>query len=219
DAEPAFAQAAALDATSADAQAGWAKSLLYQYRSADALVHARRAVELAPRGAIARATLAVALDWAGDPDGAAAEARRSIDLDPDLADGHAFLAETYIDRYLLADAQRESDRALSLDANAVEPLRVHAYLLETQGRYQQAIGAYQDAIQAAPKNAHLYFSLGNVYRALGRIDDATMAFHQALNLAPSDARSLTGLAQGYMGQGDYPAAIAYLQDAVQADPS
>jgi tetratricopeptide (TPR) repeat protein len=182
-------------------------------------VHARRAVDLAPRDAAVRATLALSLDWSGDPEGAAAEARRSIDLDPDLADSHAYLAETYIDRYQLAEAQRESDRALTLDAAAVEPLRVHAYLLEAQGRYQQAIAAYQDAIKATPKFAHLYFALGNVYRAVGQIDDAATSFHQALTLAPNDARSLTGLAQGYMGQGDYSAAISYLQDAVQADPS
>lgn len=218
-AESNYAQAASLDRASADAEIGWARSLTFQYKAPDAAGHARRAVELSPRKATAYSTLALALDWAGDVDGATAAARRSIDLDPNLAEAYAFLAETQADRYQLADGWRSLDRAIALDPEGVEPQRVRGYLYETGGQYIEAADAYERAIGVAPSYSHLYFSLGNVLRALGRNDAATQRFRMAMTLAPADARPRVGMALLYLTQGDVPAALPYLEEATQLDPA
>jgi len=218
-AEEAFARALAADPSSPIPEMGLARVLTFQYRFKDAIPHARRATELAPRSAEAQGVLAQTLDWSGDIDGAASAARRSVDLDPNLADGHAFLAEVYVDRYQLADARRELDRALAIDADSVEALRVRGYLLETEGRYADAVVGYQEAIDQAPNFAHLHFSLGNVYRVMTRWDDALATYRTAASLAPADARPVTGMGMVYLAQEDYPAAISYFQQAIDLDPT
>jgi tetratricopeptide (TPR) repeat protein len=217
-AEEAYGRAVAADLTSAVPEIGLARVLTFQYRFKDAIPHARRAVELAPRSASAYAVLSQTLDWSGDIDGAASAARRSIDLDPNFSDGHSALAEVLVDRYQLADARRELDRAGALDASAVEALRVRAYLLETEGRYGDAAAGYREAVEAAPSFAHLHFSLGNVYRAMTRWDDALDSYRSAAALAPSDARPVTGMGIVYLAQEDLAAAISYFQQAIALDP-
>jgi protein O-GlcNAc transferase len=217
-AEEAYGRAIAAEPSSAVPEIGLARVLTFQYRFKEAIPHARRAVEVAPRDASAYAVLAQALDWSGDVDGAAAAARRSIDIAPNFSDGHAFLAEVFVDRYQLADARRELDRALALDADGVEPLRVRAYLLETEGRYADAASAYQEAIDVAPRFAHLHFSLGSVYRAMSRWEDALDSYRAAAALAPTDARPVTGLGMVFLSQEDYSAAISYFQQAIALDP-
>ncbi len=216
-AEASYRRAAALDATSASAQIGLARALVFQYRSKDAVEHARRAVEIAPRRASAQAALALALNWAGDVEGAASAARRSIDLDPNMAEGHAFLAEAFADRYQLADAWRSLDRALALDPNGVEPRRVRAYLLETEGRYSDAASAYLEALEVAAGHGNLLFSLGTVYRVMGKVDSAAEQFRNAIAASGSDARPRAGMALIYLQQSDYGAALPYLEEAVRLD--
>ena len=218
-AEQSYSQALSIDATSASAEIGLARALVYQYKAAEATTHARRAVDLAPKRPEALSTLALALSWAGDVDGATTVARRTVDLDPNFAEGHALLAETYADRYQLADAWRSADRALSLDPLNVEGLRVRAYLYETAGQYAEAAGAYQQAIEASPGFSHLHFALGTVLRVLGKSDEAADEFRIAMTLAPSDARPRAGMALLYMAESDVPAAIPYLEEAAQLDPA
>jgi protein O-GlcNAc transferase len=218
-AEEAYGRAIAADPTSAVPEIGLARVLTFQYRFKEAIPHARRAVEMAPRNAVAHAALSQALNWSGDVEGAAVAARRSIDLNPNLSEAHAFLAEVFVDRYQLADARRELDRSLALEADGVEPLRVRAYLLETEGRYADSASAYQEAIEAAPRFAHLHFSLGSVYRAMSRWDDALESYRTAAALAPTDARPVTGIGMVYLGQEDPAAAISYFQQAIALDPN
>lgn len=217
-AEDLYARTVAAEPGSAEAQMGWARALTFQYRAQEAIPHARRAVELAPRDAAAHAVLAQALSWAGNVDLAMAAARRSIDLDPGLAEGYALLAESFVDRYQLALARQQLERALALDPSGVEPLRVQGYLLETEGRYREAIEAYAAAIESAPRYGHLHFSLGNVYRAVGRLEEARASYRAAASLAPSDARPVTGLGLLHLIEGDYEAAVAYLEQASTLDP-
>ncbi|MBI4213478.1 MAG: tetratricopeptide repeat protein [Chloroflexi bacterium] len=218
-AEQSYAHAIAIDSTSAAAEIGLARALVYQHRTKEATLHAQRAVDLAPRRPEAQATLALALSWAGDLDGATAAARRTIDLDPNDAEGHALLAETYADRYQLSDAWRSADRALAIAPDNPEVLRVRAYLFETAGQYADAIGAYRQAIEAAPGHSHLHFSLGTVLGTLARYDEAADAFRTAMTLAPSDARPRAGMAMLYMAQSEVPAAIPYLEEAALLDPT
>jgi tetratricopeptide (TPR) repeat protein len=218
-AEDGFRRAAEQNPRSAPAVIGWARTSAFQYRFAEAVVHARRAVELEPRSAAAHAVLAQALNWAGEVDAAAAAARKSIDLDPELADAYAFLAECYVDRYQLTLAWPQVERALALEPSGVEPLRVLGYLLESEARYSEALAAYQAAILSAPRYAHLHFALANVYRALGHADNAVMSYRTAANLAPGDARPLVGLGLLRMAEEDYATAVPYFEQATDLDPA
>ena len=61
------------------------------------------------------------------------------------------------------------------------------------GRADEAIAAFQRAIELDPKFAYPHNGLGNVYRNLARYDDAIAAFTSAIELEPENPRHILGL--------------------------
>jgi tetratricopeptide (TPR) repeat protein len=85
-------------------------------------------------------------------------------------------------------------------------------------RHDEAIAAYQRAIELDPKYAHPHNGLGNVYRDLGRHDDAIAAFQRAIELDPKLAAPHHGLGNLYSDLGRHDEAIAAYQHAIELDP-
>jgi tetratricopeptide (TPR) repeat protein len=77
------------------------------------------------------------------------------------------------------------------------------------GRGEQALAAYQKAVQLDPTDPLAWNNLALVHRDLGRPDEALRACQQALELDPSAERPWTTLGRIYAGLGR-------LQDASQA---
>ena len=50
--------------------------------------------------------------------------------------------------------------------------------------YEEAIAAYQRAIELDPKYAYPHTGLGNVYRTLGRYEEAIAAYKRAIEFDP-----------------------------------
>jgi tetratricopeptide (TPR) repeat protein len=86
------------------------------------------------------------------------------------------------------------------------------------GNYDDAIAAYQRAIQLDPKDAYPHNGLGNVYSDLGNYDEAIAAYQRAIQLDPKDAAPHNGLGNVYAQLGNYDDAIAAYQRAIQLDP-
>jgi tetratricopeptide (TPR) repeat protein len=87
-----------------------------------------------------------------------------------------------------------------------------------QGRYEEAIAAFQRAIDLDPEDAAPHNGLGNVYADLGRYEEAIAAFQRAIDLDPEDAYPRNGLGTVYYQQGRYEEAIAAYQRAIDLDP-
>ena len=60
--------------------------------------------------------------------------------------------------------------------------------LYSQGEYDEAIGFYDRAIEAAPKNAQLWNSRGLALCHLGRYEDAIESFCRTLEIDPETRR-------------------------------
>ncbi|MBI3739204.1 MAG: tetratricopeptide repeat protein, partial [Chloroflexi bacterium] len=86
-------------------------------------------------------------------------------------------------------------------------------------RYDDAIAAYQRAIELDPKNAHPHNGVGNVYYALARYDDAIAAYQGAIALDPKFAYPHNGLGAMYRDLARYDDAIAAYQRATELDPN
>jgi tetratricopeptide (TPR) repeat protein len=87
------------------------------------------------------------------------------------------------------------------------------------GRNDEAVNAYQQAINAKPDNAGYYNNLGNVLARIGKIDEAKAAYTKSAELDPANA----ALAWRNFGISLYQAnrmveAIEPLQKATQLDP-
>ncbi len=86
------------------------------------------------------------------------------------------------------------------------------------GKRDEAVAAYQRAIELDPKVAYSHRGLGNVYRDLGRHDEAIAAYQRAIELDPKDAAPHNGLGSVCRDLGRYDEAIAAFQRAIELDP-
>jgi TolB-like protein/Tfp pilus assembly protein PilF len=102
---------------------------------------------------------------------AEADARKAIDLAPNLAAGHAALALALKLRGPVA--RSELERAVQLDPNDYETLNWLGGMLEGEGRRQDAISFYQRAVQIEPLFSPVVLNLYNVLR--GARDEAAIA--------------------------------------------
>jgi tetratricopeptide (TPR) repeat protein len=86
-------------------------------------------------------------------------------------------------------------------------------------QFDEAIAAYQKAIELDPNLAYPHNGLGNVYQQNGRYPEAIAAYQKAIELDPNNALSHNGLGNVYSDNGRYPEAIAAYQKAIELDPN
>lgn len=100
-------------------------------------------------------------------------------------------------------------------------------------RYDDAIGQYQKAIAAQPKNADYVYSMGTCYQAAGKLDLAVQQYNQAIQMDPKNKDFQKALAavislkadpmidEGVKKQtaGDLPGAIATYRQVLNMDPN
>jgi adenylate cyclase len=117
---------------------------------------------------------------------------KAIELDPDLAQAHAWLAWTFhMDHYFVWETQDSTDlakesinRALALDDNDGFIRTVYAYTL----------------------------------RRDGRADEAAMQFEKAVELNPNDPIAIAWLAEFLVARGRSVEALQWIEKAIRRDP-
>lgn len=89
---------------------------------------------------------------------------------------------------------------------------------QQQGRMDDAVQAYQQALSKNHRFAEAMNNLGNVLKDLGRCQEAIAQFKRALRLRPNDAMLLSNLGQALDKCDQNTQALLYLKKAVHADP-
>jgi len=156
-----------------------------------------RAIARDPGFAPAWSGLADALQWLAlfhaDPaefmPQAEAAARRAIELDAGLADGHASLGEVYLNRWDFAGAEAEIRQAIELNPGSATARRRHWLLLANLLRLEEAKGEIELAKRLDPLSAQVSADVGVQYLFMGRYDDAIAELRHALELDPDYALS------------------------------
>lgn len=87
-----------------------------------------------------------------------------------------------------------------------------------QGRHEQAIAAYVQALQAGSRFPQAHNGLGVVLSLQGRYDEAIQAFERAIREAPDDASLHSNLGYAYHLRGLDAQAVAALERAISLDP-
>lgn len=219
DAAAAYASAGG-GSSAAIAGARRAMALVFADKLPDAVAQAQKAADLDPRLAEAQVALALAHNWSGNADRAITAARRAAELDPKLPRAHAYLAEGFIDKYKLQDAEDALNRAVAAGgADDPEVLRVQGYLQETRADYAAAVERYRRAVTLAPENSYLHRALGLALLAEKNTEGAIQEFQRAVTLNPADARAEGGMGMVYYSLEEYGSAQSHLERATELDPS
>ena len=185
----------------------------------------QRAIELDPSYALAYAGLSSSyLDLGGvlgfqSPrefyPRAKAAAMKALEIDETLAEAHASLALIkQVFDWDPAGAEREVKRALQLNPNYAEAYQTYGTVLESIGRFDEAIAARKRAAELDPLAAFRTADVGYPYYYARRYDEAIEHYRRALDLDPTFYWSYLWIGQARVQQRRYDEAIEEINRAI-----
>jgi len=136
----------------------------------------------------------------------------TIELDPNLMDGHLALAlvNTFFD-WNWSEAEKSFDTAIKLGGNSATLWHGYATFLHISGRYEEAIAAIDKAYQLDPLSILIINARGETYAVAGYYDKAERYFKQALEINPEFRASLNSLGWIHLERGETDTAIAIFE--------
>jgi TolB-like protein/tetratricopeptide (TPR) repeat protein len=185
----------------------------------------RRALEHDPEYALAWAGLSHAhlvrqiYEGAAWGDSALAAAQRSVELDPELPDGHLALARVEFERGELAAAERGLRQAIAINPNGAEALGALGGLLAEQGRLDEALPWAGRAAVVEPTNGQYQMGVGVVYALLDDLEPAARWFERAVAVEPRNASAYGWLTLVYIAKDDDVRAARAAERAIAVGPN
>ncbi|MDA8338381.1 MAG: tetratricopeptide repeat protein, partial [Nitrospiraceae bacterium] len=164
----------------------------------DAIVAAKREIELRPNNYIAFVYLGVAYEGKKQYDEAIAAAKRSIEIKPS---GFAYgtLATIYTAQKQYNDAIAAYKKAIELDPKNISNYFELSNCYVAKEDYVSAIAITERAQELAPDNADIPFAIGSFYMRMGKFDEAISSLNKAISL-----RTMTGVGIQIAIEGNYP---------------
>jgi tetratricopeptide (TPR) repeat protein len=203
-------------------------------RLEEAMQSAERAVEVNPDDSSASAILALVYDWYAIPLYAGEEAAgyllkaeqasvKSLQLNNQNPIALAVRAEIFLDQFRYIDALDYAERAVQADPTSMDVHRVYGFVMESLGNsYEDAIVAYQKAVEINPNFTFLYLKIGQNYRQLKLYDEALESFVKAAKINEQikvkDPIPYLAIARTYVQQGEFFIAARNVMKALEFTP-
>lgn len=168
-----------------------------------------------------------------DPDQAVTYLEAARRLAPDATEIHyplglAYRAQGALDkaRYFLErrgtgrvpqhDSLMDAVKVLASGRRAYEFFGNEAYM---QGNYQEAIAAFQKALEIDPESAEVRLNLGATFSQVNNLEAAQQQFREVLRLEPGNARAHFSLGTLLARQNRDEPAVSHYQQALASDPA
>jgi len=151
---------------------------------------------------------------------AAAAFEDALANEPSSAEAHYGLGSAYLKQDKLSDARASFERAANLPAaypnTTTNALNNLGLLAAREGRGDEAIGYFQEALRLDPEYWIALENLGNAYRQQRRWQEARAVLERAVAARPQEAEANYSLAMVYAQTDDTGRAYDYLQKALAA---
>ena len=142
-------------------------------------------------------------------------ARKAIALDESLAEAHASLAwSLFIYDWRWEEAAREFRRAIELDPRYAAAHQWYAFMLASQGRFEDALIEAHTAQENDPASVSVRRSLGYCYLYARKYDQARYHLDRAIAMNPTQEESYRIAGLILTLQQDYPAAERLLREGL-----
>jgi TolB-like protein/DNA-binding winged helix-turn-helix (wHTH) protein/Tfp pilus assembly protein PilF len=146
---------------------------------------------------------------------ARAAAMRALEIDPTLAEAHTSLASVMkAYEWDWAGAEREFRRAIELNPNYSTARQFHGELLESVGRFEEAVAELKRACQLDPFAPRSYGILAWILYLARRYDEGMEAVQKGLDVDRNHAVFFYVRGQIYLQKGMYGQALA---DSLEAE--
>ena len=143
-------------------------------------------------------------------------AQKSINLDPELAEGHASLGLVACElEWDWQTAEREYKRAIDLNPAYANVRHWYGDYLILISHYEEAITQKNLAIKLEPLVPYFQTSAGIPYYLRRQYDEAIDQFQKAVNLEPNFHAAHFLLGQAYLGKNMYEDAIQEIEEAIK----
>ena len=146
-------------------------------------------------------------------------ARKAIDLDDTLAEAHASLAwSLFIYDWDWDGAAKEFRRAIELDPRYAAAHQWYAFMLASQGKFEEALVEAHTAQENDPASVSVRRSLGYCYLYARKYEQARYHLDRAIAMNPTAEESyrIQGLILTFLQQ--FPAAERVLREALALAP-
>ena len=108
--------------------------------------------------------------------------KKSIEINPDYAEGHNNLGSALYKLGKFNEAIDSYQRAIKIKPNFTEAYNNLGLSFEDLGKFNEAIDSYQRAIKINPEYAEAYNNLGNVYDINEKVDEAILNYKKAIKI-------------------------------------
>jgi tetratricopeptide (TPR) repeat protein len=201
-------------------------ALLGKRNPDEAIAAYRAALAIDPNDAGAYYNLGKALQAQGKPDDAITAYRDAIRLQPEYAEAHCNLGLVLQRQGKYAEALAELRTGHALGSkqpgwrypSALWVQHGLGNALQAQGKLDDAITAYRQALDLDPKYTQAHISLGNALLQQRQLDDAIAAYRQALDIDPKYAPVHNNLGLALQRQGKLDDAITAYRRSLDIDP-
>jgi len=180
-------------------------ALLEQFKHKEGADAFKRALQLAPKLALARINLGIALYNLPDLPGAQREMQTALALTPASPQPHYILALIAKTQNRTDDAIAAFQRVIKIDPNDTGTNINLGQLYAQQRKYAEAIAVLRTALASEPYNATALYNLGTSLMRAGQRDEGQNVIKQFQELRQRGSGSTIGT--NYLEQGRYAEAI------------
>jgi tetratricopeptide (TPR) repeat protein len=186
-----------------------------------------RLLKLAPKDAGARAQLGAVYAALGRMEAAETALKAALEQDPENQSALIGLANVYLKTGRAQPATDLLEKAI-VSVRSFEPAFLLGSAYSSEGRYQDAVRAFQHAIQLDSSQAEVYYQMAMALGKLNRTEERTQALQrfrelkQKVQKSNDDIKRAARLiedAKPYVDRGDLVEALRILQQAHSIQPA
>ena len=115
--------------------------------------------------------------------------------------------------------RRSSSFARRSGSSPTSPTSNLGNALRRQGKLDEAIAEYREAIRLQPDDHIGHYNLGDILRSQGKLDEAIAEYREAIRLQPDYAYAHSNLGLALLAQGKVDEAIAAHREALRLNPN
>lgn len=112
----------------------------------------------------------------------------------------------------------EMEEQVESDPNDPERLLALGYAYQQEGRYDEALGLYEQTLALEPGSTGALYNKGVVLSLLGKAKEAEAAYWDVLEVAPDHELAAKALGDYYVGKKQYKSALTALEPVIAAQP-
>ncbi len=214
----ALRQATTIDPVNEEAWLNLTRELMELNRYADAISTTQKGITANPNSYALHLRLGAAYLAAG-------RYREAEDVFRVLVNAGDPLPTSYVGLAQVLMREGRAEEAAS-ELVAAQPVIGRSFLLsyftglslERSGKRQEAISAYQEAVQLNPTNSEAHLALGKSQLASGRVSDAIVELEEALHLSPGNVQTRRLLSRAYQRNGNKERAKQYAESPAPEEP-